>query len=374
MRANLTGRIAACTLLAVAATAAAGTQADRARELVRLSREVHQLFQRGDFEKAAVTCRTMIGLSPGHPSPHYNLACALARLGRKTEALAALEMAVIKGFRPADHIRKDDDLASIRGEPRFAKALAKARENERMTGAVFEPGARIPGVKTLEGAPEGGLRYRLRMSPAATAQQPSRLLVWLHPAGGSANRVVEPMAPRFIKAGFALLVFTQKEWRFWSGADAQKLVNATLPAVAKIPGIDARRPILMGYSAGGQAGLMLWAARPGSFGGLILDAAYPVRRTPKGYAAMPLPADPAARRTPFFVLVGDKDPGARVWRKLEPVWRKAGVPLTIRYIPGKGHAWLVGPKQLEELAAWLEQIKAGKTPGAPQPSPPLESL
>ena len=29
-------------------------------------------------------------------------------------------------------------------------------------------------------------------------------------------------------------------------------------------------------------------------------------------------------------------------------------------IPGKGHTWLFGPKQLDDIATWLEQIRAGK--------------
>ncbi|HUT32807.1 MAG TPA: tetratricopeptide repeat protein [Planctomycetota bacterium] len=347
--------------------AAAGEPDPAARELARTNEEMQRLLQERSYEKAAEVCRRLIHLAPHEAGPHYNLACALARLGRTPEALAALEMAVLKGFGDPDHMRQDEDLASVRNEPRFARCVRKAEEAALANVPDYEPGAELKGVKTLEGAPEGGLRYRLRMSPAATAEKPDRLVVWLHPAGGSANRVVEPLAERFTKLGYALLVFTQKEWRYWSPADVTRLVEKTLPAVAKTPGLDADRPILMGYSAGGQAALALWQATPGAFGGLVLDAAYPVQRTPAGFALSPLPSDPAARRTPFFVLVGAKDSGAEVWRKAEPVWRAAGVPLTIRYVPDKGHTWLFGPKEVDELAAWLEALKAGKPSAAAEP-------
>lgn len=358
--------LAVVLALLAGVSGAAGDQDERARDFVRLSEGVHKLFEQRDYATAAEVCRKLVHLAPGDPSPHYNLACALARLGKKEEALAALEMAVFKGFLPAEHIERDEDLAALRSEERFARCLDKARENERMGGMGYEPAEEIKGVRTVEGSPEGGLRYRLRMSPSATAERPDRLIVWLHPAGGSMNQAVEPLSERFAKLGYALLVLTQKDWRFWSGPDVEKLFTKTLPEVAKVPGLRAESPILMGYSAGGQAALMVWQANPGKFGGLVLDAAYPVRQTPKGVEIVQLPDDPAAKQTPMFVLVGDKDGGSQVWRTLEPIWRRAGVPLTIRYIPDKGHAWLFGPKELDDLAKWLEQLGAGKPPAAPE--------
>lgn len=348
----------------VCAGAAAGELDPAARELARANEEMQRLFRERSYEKAVEACRRLIALAPGEPGPHYNLACALARLGKTPDALAALEMAVLKGFGDPDHMRQDEDLATLRAEPRFARCMHKAEETAKAAAPTYEPGADLKGVKTLEGAPEGGLRYRLRISPTASAEKPDRLLVWLHPAGGSMNQVAEPLAERFAKLGYALLVPTQKDWRFWSGPDIEKLWTKTLPAVAKTPGLDAEKPVLMGYSAGGQAALALWQMAPGGVGGLVLDAAYPVRPRPdgKGFDPMPLPDHPAARRTPVFVLVGDKDPGAQVWRKAEADWRQAGVPLTIRYVPDKGHTWLFGPKELDELAAWLEQLKAAKPP------------
>ncbi len=369
-------KIAVSRAVAIAAAlgclwALGGEPADSAaRELARANEEMQRLFKERSFEKASEACRKLIYMAPHEPGPHYNLACALARLGKTPEALAALEMAVLKGFDDPDHIRQDDDLTSLRTEPRFARCVQKAEETARAHAPSYEPGAEMKGLKTLEAAPEGGLRYRLRMSATATAERRDRLIVWLHPAGGSMNAAVEPLAERFTRLGYALLVFTQKEWRFWSGPDASKLVKATLPEVAKTPGIDAERPVLMGYSAGGQMALALWQETPGKFGGLVLDAAYPVVPKQGGLELLQVPEHPAARRTPFFVLVGAKDGGAEAWRKAEPAWRAAGVPLTVRYVPDKGHTWLFGPKEVDDLAAWLEQLKTGKLSPEPTPEPP----
>jgi putative intracellular protease/amidase len=54
----------------------------------------------------------------------YNLACLLARAGRIADALEALESAVKDGFGPREVLERDEDLAPLRGNPRFAALLA----------------------------------------------------------------------------------------------------------------------------------------------------------------------------------------------------------------------------------------------------------
>ena len=72
--------------------------------------------------------------------------------------------------------------------------------------------------------------------------------------------------------------------------------------------------------------------------------------------------DPAVKDVPLLVLVGEKDGGSRIWKKVQQTWKDAGVPLTVLYIPNAGHQWLLGKAQLPELETWLDQLKAGKTP------------
>lgn len=64
------------------------------------------------------------------PATLYNLACAHARLKEKDKAFEALEKAIDAGYRDADHIEEDDDLWNLRRDPRFGKAVAKARAGE----------------------------------------------------------------------------------------------------------------------------------------------------------------------------------------------------------------------------------------------------
>jgi predicted esterase len=152
----------------------------------------------------------------------------------------------------------------------------------------------------------------------------------------------------------------------WSEQEMERLMNKSLPDAGQVEGIDPRKPILMGFSAGGQAALILWSSNAAHLGGLIVDAAYPVRLEADrksgrvGQAMLNPPDSPAVKLVPIFVLVGEADQGGRgldIWRKVEPQWRKAGVPLTIHSVPGKGHQWLVGPQEADALEAWLKEIK-----------------
>lgn len=56
---------------------------------------------------------------------HYNLACAYARSGQKEPALDHLGQAIAAGFGPRATIEGDEDLVSLKEEPRFATLLQK---------------------------------------------------------------------------------------------------------------------------------------------------------------------------------------------------------------------------------------------------------
>jgi predicted esterase len=356
-------------LLLVSAVSAQDLPKDKpSEETVRKARQLQQQigeqFRAKKYEEAAANCRELIKLLPEQAEGHYNLACALARLGKADDAFASLTKALEVGYADASHMQKDDDLEKLRDDKRFSELLAKARANRQkvMARLPYDKGADIQGIKTVEANPEDGLRYRLRLSEKATAEKPQRLVIWLHPSGGSMNNTVEGLASRLAERGFALLVLTQKQFAGWSGEDATSLIDKTLPDVAKVKEVDVRKPILLGYSAGGQMALELWYADPEKWGGLVLDAAYPVKQENGKYVARPLPRKDGIKKVPFLVLVGDKDGGSALWKKVTPDWLEAGVPFTIRHIEGKGHTWLFGKAEVALLEKWLEEVAAGKLP------------
>lgn len=63
------------------------------------------------------------------PATMYNLACAHARLKEKDEAFTWLGRAIDAGFRSYRQIEDDDDLFNLRRDPRFPKAVGKARKS-----------------------------------------------------------------------------------------------------------------------------------------------------------------------------------------------------------------------------------------------------
>ena len=63
----------------------------------------------------------------------YNVACNLATLGEKEKSLDYLERAVTHGAVSLAWMRNDEDLASLRDDPRFAELLDLVSEQEQLT-------------------------------------------------------------------------------------------------------------------------------------------------------------------------------------------------------------------------------------------------
>jgi predicted esterase len=324
---------------------------------------VQQQFEANEIEKAQGTCEEILKKFPGDALTLYNLACCQVRLNKNAEGLATLGKAVENGWNEPEHMEVDEDLAAIRGEKKFAELVAATKLNERADGAKYEKGEEIAGVKTVEGFPEEGLRYRIRIPKDATAAKPCKLVIWLHPSGSSMNAQIEKLSPEFAAKGYALMVFTHKQFLAWTDDEETELLTVTLPALKEYKEIDSSRPVLMGYSAGGQFALSLWEDNPEAWSGLIVDGAYPVKIVERDVVGMELPEKTGPlKRTAMRVVVGTDDPGLKRWEMVENKWIAAGVPLTVKTVEGKGHAWLMEGDVLKGTLEWLEEVKEGKLP------------
>lgn len=60
----------------------------------------------------------------------YDLACSAAISGEREESMGHLQHAIENGYSNADHMLKDDDLKSLRGEARFADLAREARKGQ----------------------------------------------------------------------------------------------------------------------------------------------------------------------------------------------------------------------------------------------------
>jgi len=77
------------------------------------------------------------------PDALYNGACCSALDGKKDDAFAKLDKVVAAGFRDLGHIEKDTDLASLHGDPRWAKVIEGVKANvTKFDASIKEPALR----------------------------------------------------------------------------------------------------------------------------------------------------------------------------------------------------------------------------------------
>jgi tetratricopeptide (TPR) repeat protein len=86
-----------------------------------VSAEIDQLFERGDFAGVKRRLEPVVEADPKSAGSLFNLACAEALLGETDAALEHLARAVALHPPFAAAAREDDDFASIRDDPRFAR-------------------------------------------------------------------------------------------------------------------------------------------------------------------------------------------------------------------------------------------------------------
>jgi hypothetical protein len=73
----------------------------------------------GEFDRGYELDLELVRLDPSDAIVWYNLACSQALLHMKKEAFESLDCAVDLGYREVEHLREDEDLKSLRDDPRF---------------------------------------------------------------------------------------------------------------------------------------------------------------------------------------------------------------------------------------------------------------
>ncbi len=117
---------------------------------LQLQQQFVQSARAGRTDEMETTCRAGVALMPQDPTWQYNLACALAYRANKDEGLAALDRAIELGFRDAAAIAADNDLKQLRGNPRFAALIEKAR---RLKGQPVAGSAPVKPAAVFMGSP-----------------------------------------------------------------------------------------------------------------------------------------------------------------------------------------------------------------------------
>jgi tetratricopeptide (TPR) repeat protein len=85
------------------------------------------LKQPGRLEESINACKKAVLLDPDCTAAYYDLACYYSLLSKREQSLAAMEMALCKGFSDFDWVLKDPDLESLRQNPEFKLLLQSYR-------------------------------------------------------------------------------------------------------------------------------------------------------------------------------------------------------------------------------------------------------
>jgi hypothetical protein len=96
-----------------------------------------------DYAAAAEAALRLIQAAPDRPHGYYNLACALTRLRRLEEAVAALSQAVDAGWRDVRHMSIDPDLVPLRSLDAFKRIgerIANQMEADRLAPLPLRSG------------------------------------------------------------------------------------------------------------------------------------------------------------------------------------------------------------------------------------------
>src|SRR5476649_2172680 len=71
--------------------------------------------------------RKLVKLQPDNATAHYNLACSLALVKRKADALRSLRRAIELGYRDREWMAEDPDLAGLKTSPAFQALLVELK-------------------------------------------------------------------------------------------------------------------------------------------------------------------------------------------------------------------------------------------------------
>lgn len=95
----------------------------------RVLRPLGDLYtQVGRYADGLAVDRRLVSLCPDDAEVWYNLGCSLALVGDRDQAFDTLDQAVRHGYHDADWMSRDEDLATLRDDPRFTSLIARLRK------------------------------------------------------------------------------------------------------------------------------------------------------------------------------------------------------------------------------------------------------
>ncbi len=229
-----------------------------------LLREFLDLHTAMEYEQAADVALRLQAMAPDAAIAHYNRACALARLCRVDEAMAALSRSIDCGWTGRRHLQLDPDLEILRREPRFRALLeripaATALRLEHSQPPVEAPRAAVAlihrgrVVMQWDDAPGAALGAGdvLRIASETWRQRASPLPIAAAPGAGVEAVGATGVEPLVVFCASPELARELAQLVEAGGSRARLLVQT--PAGTRTPNSEAASPRSLAGDRGGAA-------------------------------------------------------------------------------------------------------------------------
>lgn len=273
----------------------------------------------------------------------YNLACFLAQIGQTDPAFYWLQRAASEEGVDAQHAQRDEDLASLRKDPRWARVQQYLSDYNRY----------------FETAPVG--RTALLVPKGYKKETPIAAVVWLHGLGSNPENFVAAGAQGFAdELNVALIGVSGTKprgprsfaWAEDPEQDAKRL-RAALAELSDRVTLKKGHVVLLGFSQGAQMGLEVAVSYPEEYAGAIVLS--------PGLRGAPhldgMPASPLLAKRAFVLSCGAKEHPGNVRLTAEDAdWlRKAKAVVVHKPYPGvAAHSF---PEDFDErFPEWVKLI------------------
>lgn len=295
-------------------------RAQETPEGARMMQQMVEAYQAKDYDKAIGIGDKLVALEKTNPTHPYNMACLWALKGDGDKAVTWLGKSVELGFTDLNLMKTDPDLESIRGTAGYKQALAKMTDKFEFN---FEKAA--AASKPIVIVPDG------------VDKEKAKVIVALHPYGGTAEGIVEKWQKVAAEAGAVLVApravrkLDGRDGFSWGETDeADVLLKNALQVLTGEHKVKPDKMVLTGFSQGGFMTFNLGLKHADKFCGLIPVAGrYSSREAELAEGT----------KLRVYMMVGSKDRAVSTNKRAKDTFTEAGVPCELVIYEGLGHAF-----------------------------------
>lgn len=290
-------------------------------------------YSAGDYPRAIESFRKAFLLRPENSAIAYNISCSFALLGEKDSALVWLEKALQLGIY---FFSDDDDLASLRAEPRYQELEAAGMQKiAELKSREWKPVIEVPD-QYADG----------KLCPA---------VIGLHGFGSNPEDFAGVLAPAVTGSGYLLCcpygpdVRGSTAFGWGDCAEAEKRILETVEYLKNNYNIDTARIVLLGYSQGGARVFCAGLKNGGIFAGLIAVAG---RCCPDVGAYLDAGE---VQDMAIYMMIGENDRSVESNRTARRLMEEKGIRSELIVYPELGHAFPPDPDgEIRKALEWLD--------------------